>query len=39
MNQITEDRATLRRLGTAVLVMCVGALGLVGLAAMIARLH
>jgi len=38
MNQIVEDRNTLRRLGLAVLGMCIGALCLVALAAVVGHL-
>lgn len=35
----TQDKATLRRLGIAVLCMCIGALGLVALAITVSQLH
>lgn len=35
MNQIAEDKNTLRSLGLAVLGMCVGALGLVAMAVLV----
>jgi hypothetical protein len=38
MNQILEDKNTLRSLGRAVLGMCVGALCLVAIAIVVARL-
>jgi hypothetical protein len=28
MSEITDDRATMRRLGTAILAMCIGAVAL-----------
>jgi hypothetical protein len=38
MNQIVEDKTTLRRLGLAVLGMCVGALCLIALALVVGHL-
>lgn len=38
MNQIVEDKKTLRSLGLAVFAMCVGALCLVAVATLVGRL-
>lgn len=38
MNQIAEDKNTLRRLALAVLGMCIGALGLVAIATLVGHL-
>lgn len=38
MNQIVEDKNTLRRLALAVLGMCIGALGLVVVAVIVGHL-
>lgn len=38
MNQIVEDKNTLRRLGLAVLGMCIGALGLIAVATLVGHL-
>jgi|GEM_PF-957784 hypothetical protein len=39
MNQAMEDKNTMRRLATAVLLMSIGALGLVALALFVSKLH
>lgn len=39
MHDIVDDKTTMRRLGTAVLMMCGGALGLVLLAMLVSQLH
>jgi hypothetical protein len=36
---LVDDQTTMRRLGFAVLAMCVGALGIVALAIIVGQLH
>ena len=39
MYEIVDDKTTLRRLGTAIIAMCCGALGLIALALLVSQLH
>jgi len=35
MNEIVDDKTTLRRLGTAILAMCIGAISLMAIAILV----